>query len=83
MYILYTTFRYADVKGTELENCIKWCSVKTVRRAQEKVQRSYGEVCSGREREQARAREFFLSFAHRARSLSLSLFSPLILCLYH
>jgi hypothetical protein len=38
--------RYADVRGGELEHCIKWGSVKSVRRAQEKVQRSYGEDVS-------------------------------------
>jgi hypothetical protein len=39
-----TAFRYSDLKGGELEDCIKWCCVKSVRRAQEKVQRSYCEV---------------------------------------
>ena len=39
-------YRYADVRGGELENSIKWGRVKTVQRAQEKVQRSYGEDVS-------------------------------------
>ncbi len=33
---------YADVRGYEAEHHIKWGCVKTVQRAQEKVQRSYG-----------------------------------------
>ena len=42
--------RYADVQAGGLEDRVKWCTVKSVRRAQEKVQRSYNEVCvSGRD----------------------------------
>ena len=44
LLLLLLVHSYADVHGGELEDCIKWCPVKTVRRAQEKVQRSYNEV---------------------------------------
>ncbi len=42
--LLLSVYRYAEVHGGGLEECIKWCPVKTIHRAQEKVQRSYNEV---------------------------------------
>ncbi len=36
--------RYADIKEGGLEDRVKWCSIKSVSRAQEKLQRSYCEV---------------------------------------